>query len=69
MEREIHIEEIGNALKLQLMVWEDGSAEEYGKPRVLLDTAKDAEIGEAVRTLFRTRMRTKKEKAPAEAAK
>ena len=63
MEKEVHIEEIGNALKLQLMVWDttQGAQEAHGKPRVLLDTAKDAEIGEAVRALFRTRMRAKKE--------
>ncbi len=64
MEKEVNIAEVGNAYKLQLGIWVDGSLEDHGKPVVLLDTAKDNEIGAAVRALFRTRVRAKKEKAP-----
>ena len=68
MDKEVHIEEVGNAYKLQLKVWvEMDGLVDHGKPVVLLDTAKDEAIGAAVRSLFRTRVRAKKEK-PAEPA-
>jgi hypothetical protein len=63
MEKSVVIDVIGNAYRVQLQVWKEDSAENQGKPVVVLDTASDKELGEAVRGLFRARIRTKKEKA------
>ncbi|MDA8121882.1 MAG: hypothetical protein M0Z38_04855 [Deltaproteobacteria bacterium] len=57
MTKEIHIEEVGNAYKIQLQVREEGYSEDHGKPVVVLDTVEDAVLGKAVRDLFRTRIR------------
>jgi len=62
VEKSIVIDEVGNAYRIQLQVRKDDAAEDHGKPVVVLDTAKDEEIGKAVRALFRTRVRAKKEK-------
>ncbi|MDA8122081.1 MAG: hypothetical protein M0Z38_05880 [Deltaproteobacteria bacterium] len=68
MEKSVVIDEIGNAYRIQLQVWKDDSAQDHGKPVVVLDTASDKELGEAVRGLFRSRIRVKKEKKSGEAA-
>jgi hypothetical protein len=66
MNKEIHIEEVGNAYKMQLLSVKDGMQQERGKPVVILDTAEDAALGKAVRDLFLTRVRApRKAKAPA----
>ena len=69
MNKEIHIEEVGNAYKLQLQVWLEGAPRHqggiplhHGKPVVVLDTASDEVLGKAVRDLFRTRIRTPRPK-------
>ena len=62
MEKSVVIDEVGNAYRIQLQVWKDDSAENHGKPVVVLDTSTDKELGEAVRGLFRTRVRAKREK-------
>jgi hypothetical protein len=68
MEKSVVIDVIGNAYRVQLQVWKDDLAEDHGKPVVVLDTASDKELGEAVRGLFRTRLRAKKEKKEEAAA-
>lgn len=68
MEKFVSIKEIGNAYAVQLLIDNGSGPEERGKPVVVLDTAKDEAIGAAVRSLFRTRIRTKKEKKGEEAA-
>lgn len=68
MEKSVVIDEIGNAYRIQLQVWKADCAENHGKPVVVLDTASDKELGEAVRGLFRARIRAKKEKRGGEAA-
>lgn len=72
MDREIHVEVVGNAYKLQLQVWPEGAPRYqggiplyHGKPVVVLDTEEDAVLGKAVRDLLRTRVRTARPKAPA----
>jgi hypothetical protein len=73
MNKEIHIEEVGNAYKLQLQVWPEGAPRyqggiplHHGKPVVVLDTASDEVLGKAVRDLLRARIRTARSKAAAE---
>ncbi|MDA8122278.1 MAG: hypothetical protein M0Z38_06910 [Deltaproteobacteria bacterium] len=68
MEKNVVISEVGNAYKIQLLTGENGNLQDHGKPVVVLDTAKDEAIGAAVRSLFRARIRTKKEKKGEEAA-
>jgi hypothetical protein len=63
MRKEIHIEEVGNAYKMQLLSVEDGMQQERGKPVVVLDTASDEALGQSVRNLLRTRIRTARLKA------
>ena len=41
MEKSVVIDEIGNAYRIQLQVWKDDSAQDHGKPVVVLDTASD----------------------------
>ena len=62
MEKKVGVSEVGNAYVLQLLIDKDGSLEDHGKPDVILDTAEDAALGKAVRDLFRTRVRVRKEK-------
>jgi hypothetical protein len=66
LEKKVGVSEVGNAYVLQLLIDKDGSLEDHGKPVVVLDTASDKELGEAVRGLFRARIRAKKEKGTAE---
>jgi hypothetical protein len=68
MEKSVVISEVGNAYKIQLLTGKDGCFQDHGKPIVVLDTASDKELGEAVRGLFRARIRAKKEKKGEEAA-
>lgn len=64
-DKSVLVEVVGNAYKLQLHA-DDGTGFDaaHGKPVVVLDTASDKELGEAVRGLFRARIRTPRAKAP-----
>lgn len=70
MRKEIQIEEVGNAYKLQLQASDPvvgGVPYPHGKPVVVLDTVEDAALGKAVRDLLRTRIRTPRKAKAGEA--
>ncbi len=70
MRKEIQIEEVGNAYKLQLNASDPvagGVPYPHGKPVVVLDTVEDAVLGKAVRDMFRARIRLPRQKVPAAA--
>ncbi len=70
MRKEILIEEVGNAYKLQLRASDPvagGVPYPHGKPVVVLDTAEDAALGKTVRDLLRTRIRAPRKAKTGEA--
>ena len=68
MSKEIHVEEVGNAYKLQLFVGGGPAVFSHGKPVVVLDTESDEKLGKAVRDLFRTRIRSPRKAKAGEGA-
>ncbi|HQT96845.1 MAG TPA: hypothetical protein PK416_03065 [Thermodesulfobacteriota bacterium] len=69
-EKSVQIEVVGNAYKLQLMASDPvigGVPYPHGKPVVVLDTVSDEVLGQSVRNVFRTRIRSPRTKAPAAA--
>ena len=68
-EKSVLIEVVGNAYKLQLRV-ENAETDlvPHGKPVVVLDIASDDALGQSVRNLLRTRVRTARKKGEEAAA-
>lgn len=67
-ERDVLITMIGNAYKLQLRLVDSvGDSCPHGKPVVILDNAAALVLGEAVRDLLRTRVRTPRKAKAGEA--